>query len=88
MLAIGKKVPTEHIFELKNNEVVNIEPWKNRFRFGAFVVWAMFAVYIAFSPIGVVGEGGADMVTAVVILGIAVILGVGAVAMEKKYNSK
>lgn len=88
MAIIGKLHPMEKEFVLENINVVKVEPWENRYKFGAFVIFAMISVYIALSPVGFVRQGGPDFMTLVYIAGTGLVCFLGAMIIDKKYNKK
>ena len=87
MFFIAKKYPCEE-YEFENNHVVNVDPWKNRYRFGGFVTWTMIAVYIAFSPIGFVRSQGPTVYTFVAMALAAILIGVIVKILEKRSDNK
>ena len=87
MFFIAKKYPCEE-YEFENNHVVNVDPWKNRYRFGGFVTWTMIAVYIAFSPIGFVRSQGPNVYTFVAMALAAILIGVIVKILEKRSDNK
>lgn len=87
MFFIAKKYPCEE-YEFENNHVVNVDPWKNRYRFGDFVTWTMIAVYIAFSPIGFVRSQGPNVYTFVAMALAAILIGVIVKILEKRSDNK
>ncbi len=54
MLLIGMWKPMMVPFELKKNNLVSIEPWKNRHLFSILLIGIMILLYILFSPLGLV----------------------------------
>lgn len=87
MFFIAKKYPCEE-YEFENNHVVNVDPWKNRYRSGGFVTWIMIAVYIAFSPIGFVRSQGPNVYTFVAMALAAILIGVIVKILEKRSDNK
>jgi SSS family solute:Na+ symporter len=88
MYFIGKSKPMDKEFVLETNNVVDYEPWKNRFRFSGFVIFVMFSMYIVFSPLGIAQDGGMNIMTLVIILALAAIAGVGVTIIEKYFKKK
>ncbi|MFI3213596.1 MAG: solute:sodium symporter family transporter [Eubacteriales bacterium] len=86
MFVIGKIKPATEVFVLENNNLVNIEPWKNRFKASGFVVFVMLGMYIVFSPIGLAQEGGMDGITLIAFVGLGFLCATAAFVLEKKYN--
>ncbi len=88
MYVIGKVKPMEKAFVLEDKELVNVEPWKNRFRASAFVVFVMLSMYIVFSDLGLAKTGslGAEAYIAFVIL--AAVCAAGALGLEKIFNKQ
>lgn len=74
MLIIGKIKPREEAFEIPEAKVVDLKPWKYRYEFGGFVVFAMIAMYILFSPIGVASGEGLTMIGIIAIIISAIVL--------------
>ena len=54
MLLIGRWKPMPVPFEFKNNNLVNIEPWKGRHLLSLLLLLIMVAVYFLFSTYGLV----------------------------------
>ena len=72
MFIMGKVKPTDKIMEVKRNNVVDIRPWKHRYAFGTAIMCGVVLTYIALSPIGFAGEGGATTMTGVwMVVGVA-----------------
>ena len=88
MLIIGKLKPMDKPFELTVRDVVNIEPWENRFKASGFVIFVMIAMYIVFSPIGLAQPGGMNMTTLIALCVTGIIVTIGVIAIENKYNKK
>lgn len=86
MLIISHFKPREEEFILPNNNVVDILPWKNRFRFGAVVIFVMLGAYVFCSKIGLAHDGGVYWLTWLVLGLIAVGSALSAYFLEKKYN--
>ncbi len=86
MYIIGKIAPQKEDFVLENKNVVNVEPWKNRFRFSGFVIFVMLSMYVVFSKIGLAHENGLNALTGIVVVAIAVVCAIAALALEKKFN--
>ena len=88
ILVISHFKPRDVNFMLPNNNVVNIVPWKNRFRFGAVVIFLMLGAYVLASKLGLAHEGGLYYGTWITLLVIAVLCGIGAFLLEKKFNPR
>ncbi len=87
MYVIGRMMPQDHDFVLPNNNVVDTTPWENRFRFSGFVIFVMLSMYVVFSKYGIAQEGGMNMITLVLVVAVAAVCALGALRLEKKYNS-
>lgn len=85
MYIIGKIHPMDHDFVLQTHELVDVHPWKYRFRMAGVVIWLMINMYIIFSKLGLAKAGGADAgtVLAIVINTVACIILSG--ICEKKF---
>ncbi len=91
MYVIGKLHPSKEAFILEDNKVVNIEPWKNRYRASGFVLFVMIGMYIIFSKLGVASDEGMRMITWIALAIVAVVCATGALLferMEKKRTVK
>lgn len=88
MFIIGKVKPMEKEFVLPNNKLVEIEPWENRFRFSAFVVFIMLGMYVVFSDIGIAIDGRIQGITIIALAILAVICIIATVLLEKKFVKK
>ncbi|MFI3253457.1 MAG: solute:sodium symporter family transporter [Eubacteriales bacterium] len=86
MHVIGKMKPMDHDFVLENNHLVEITPWKNRFKAGSFVIFIMLSMYIIFSDLGLASATGFTSSTFLAIVAVAAISFCGAFAMEKASN--
>lgn len=88
MYVIGKLRPSEVEFVLEDNKVVNIEPWKNRYKASGFVLFVMIGMYIVFSKLGVASEEGMRAITWAALAIVAVICTAGALLFEKMDKNK
>ena len=72
MLVIGKLHPSANSYQIENKQVVNIEPWENRFKASGIVVFSMISMYIIFSKIGLASPEGVGMkaLLAFILLGV------------------
>ncbi len=86
MFVIGKIKPAKEVFVLQDNNLVNIEPWNNRFKASGFVIFVMLGMYVVFSPIGLAQAGGMDEMTAVALVALGAVCGSVAFVLEKKFN--
>jgi solute:Na+ symporter, SSS family len=84
MYVIGKIVPMDHDFVLEENNLVEVEPWENRYRFGGFVTFVMIAMYIVFSPAGIASKRGFSSITVLYIGITAVCCLVVSLLLEKR----
>ncbi|MDO4942811.1 MAG: hypothetical protein Q4E73_08260 [Lachnospiraceae bacterium] len=85
MLVMGVVRPKEDVYELKNQHVVKMVPWKYRYEFSAFLVSIVAVIYVLCSPLGFVG--GATTMTWVYVA-IAIIASVAMMMMLKKVFAK
>ena len=85
MLVIGKIKPMAKDYVIPNKEVVDIKPWKYRFRASGFVIFIMISMYIMFSSIGLVQDGGIGMNTIIAMGSVLIISIIGVRICEKKY---
>lgn len=88
MYVIGKIKPNASEFVLEDNKVVDIQPWKNRYRASAFVVFVMVGMYVIFSKLGLAHEEGMRMITWITLLGMAVLCTAVAAVCEKLEKKK
>jgi solute:Na+ symporter, SSS family len=72
------------IFVLEENNLVEVEPWENRYRFGGFVTFVMIAMYIVFSPAGIASKRGFSSITVLYIGITAVCCLVVSLLLEKR----
>lgn len=86
MYVIGKMHPMDHDFVLENNHLVEITPWKDRFKAGGFVIFIMISMYVVFSDIGIAGSAGFTGITWLALLAVAVVCFFGSIALEKWSN--
>lgn len=63
MYVMGLIYPKQHVYVLKNRNVVNMRPWKYRYEVSAVLIAIMVSVYILLSPAGLAREGGMDAMT-------------------------
>ena len=54
MLGASKIYPRQHYFELEDQEYVNLEEWKYVKPVSALVILFAVAVYVIFSPLGII----------------------------------
>ncbi len=88
MYVIGKVKPMEHEFVLEDKELVDVKPWKNRYRASAFVVFVMLSMYIVFSDLGLAQTGALGVQSYIAFAVLAVACAVGAVGLEKLADRK
>ncbi|PUZ29711.1 solute:sodium symporter family transporter [Chitinophaga parva] len=53
MLAIGARFPRETPFEQQWNNVVDLQPWKNRHLWSGALILVMVLIFVLFSPLGI-----------------------------------
>jgi SSS family solute:Na+ symporter len=85
MVIIGKIHPMDHDFTLKSCGLVDIHPWKYRFRMAGFVIWLMNNMYIVFSKLGLAKTGGLDGGTALAVCINTAFCLVLSLLLEKKF---
>ncbi len=88
MKTIGKWNPQKVEFVLKDNNLVNMKPWRGRVKTSAFVLFCMFTMYIIFSPLGIAKQGGADIYTLIALIVLAIVVFVVAKILDKKVAEK
>ena len=88
MYVIGKIKPMDKEFVLEDKELVDVEPWHNRFKFSGFVVFVMVGMYIIFSDLGLAREGKLDLVSLIAFVVLGVICTVGTILLDKIFNKK
>ncbi|EHJ01211.1 SSS sodium solute transporter superfamily [Clostridium sp. DL-VIII] len=74
MLVIGKIRPRATEYTLKDNNVVDIKPWKYRYEACGFVIFFMISMYIVCSKLGFANEGGISIRTLIPIALVAAIM--------------
>lgn len=78
MIIMGKIKPTDKVFERKNKNVVELQPWKYRYEVGTAIAAGAVVTYIALSPIGFASPDGANVMTGVwLVVGVAATCVVG-----------
>ncbi len=83
MYVIGKVKPMEQEFVLEDKELVDVKPWKNRYRASAFVVFVMLSMYIVFSDLGLAQTGALGVQSYIAFAVLAVVCAAGALGLEK-----
>ena len=58
ILVLGKIWPREEAWVMPTSNVVEMTPWKYRFRMGGFVLGAMVSMYVVFSSFGLASGDG------------------------------
>jgi SSS family solute:Na+ symporter len=74
MLFIGQIKPRASEFILKDNNVVDVKPWKYCYEACGFVIFFMISMYIVCSKLGFANEGGISIKTLIPIALVAVIM--------------
>ncbi len=88
MYVIGKLRPNEVDFVLEDNKLVDIQPWKNRYRASGFVIFVMIGMYVIFSKLGIAHEDGIRMITWLALAMVAVLCAIGTILFEKLEQKK
>ncbi len=77
ILALGKVWPRETDYVLPESHVVELHPWKYRYRMAGFVMGTMISMYVIFSSFGLASGRGLSpaaigTIVALIVIGIAV----------------
>ncbi len=87
MLIIGKFRPMEKPFELQNNQLVDIKPWKHRYKASGILIFLMVSMYIVFSSAGLASAEGITVITVVAIAAVAAACTAAVAFIEKKFGT-
>lgn len=72
ILALGKVWPRDTDYVLPSSNVVEMTPWKHRYRMAGFVLGAMLSMYVVFSNFGLASGNGLTPAAVATVVGLLV----------------